>query len=128
MNYCNCPNCRTDNCPNAIYPPQPEPADHLAAPEMQYYNRVTKCLADSSSDESCLCWHDEGTDLYYRARHNDVETRLIWRIKPSAPDSHLREQIADAQARQAKGEGIPGDADLSHYYLVGDIKCLPKNA
>lgn len=33
-----------------------------------------------------------------------------------ATDSRLSEQIAAAQDRQARGEGIPGDADLAHYH------------
>lgn len=70
----------------AAAPPQPEPAEH------------------------CQCHYCVGDKLDKAGV--GVETLEIW---PTAPDAHLREQIADAQARQAKGEGEPGDCELAHY-------------
>ena len=47
-------------------------------PTRQYYYHVSKCRAEHSSDDTCICWHDEGTGPL---RHHPEEIGR-WREKP----------------------------------------------
>ena len=47
-------------------------------PTRQYYYRVNGCLAEDSSSETCICWHDEGTGPL-KDRPDRVHD---WRDKP----------------------------------------------
>lgn len=114
----------------AAAPPQAEPmnevarlraalvriAEHytdtdLAAKHMSAHARMTLSPTGDSRD---YAWSKKPT-----TNPDPLAPENIGGDEPTdhlaAPDSHLREQIADAQARQAKGEGILGDCELAHY-------------
>lgn len=51
----------------------------------QYYYQMTGCTAHKSTDEECICWHDEGTGPLGNAELNVAfglnSTKLNWRDK-----------------------------------------------
>jgi hypothetical protein len=47
---------------------------------LQYYYRVNGCKARTSKDDSCICWHDEGTGPFKTERYNDPVPTKEWRI------------------------------------------------
>lgn len=51
--------------------------------EFQYYYKQDNCPAQGACDETCICWHEEGTGPCKSERH-DAEVPLVeWRIKPA---------------------------------------------
>lgn len=47
-------------------------------PKRQYYCSVSECCAEHSSDDTCICWHDEGTGPL----RDRPEAIGRWRDKP----------------------------------------------
>lgn len=68
-------------------------------PTRQYYYRVNGCLAEDSSSETCMCWHDEGTGPL----RDHPEEIGRWREKPlpGVPASSLPLVAEDPTGGQA---------------------------
>lgn len=48
----------------------------------QYYHKNEDCKADSSDNDDCICWRDEGTGPFPGVPHG--YTSLHWRKRPNA--------------------------------------------
>jgi len=48
----------------------------------QYFYKVVGCIAKSSKDPSCLCWHDAGTGPVFTSADLDPKHITSWREKP----------------------------------------------
>lgn len=73
----------------------PTVVDASKQPAYQYYHKNNNCRADSVDGPDCLCWHDEGTGQYPKARHDISVYTLQWRIKPITKyDKKLIEHLA----------------------------------
>lgn len=58
-------------------------------PVMQYYYKSNGCKAKNSDDESCTCWHDEGTGLHKAERFSLNHPFLKWREKPAQAEDAI---------------------------------------
>lgn len=45
----------------------------------RYYYRVTACTASHASDDTCICWHEEGTGPRPEERHESEVPLVAWR-------------------------------------------------
>ena len=46
----------------------------------EYYYRNKDCYADTAKDDTCICWHAEGTGPHHYAKHDEEMPALEWRI------------------------------------------------
>lgn len=54
----------------------------------QYYYWTNLCTAQTASDASCICWHDEGTGPHPNERHDSDVPIVEWREKPAQEKPH----------------------------------------
>lgn len=101
---------------------EPEAQNIEPKPVMQYYYKTTDCEAKNSDDESCICWHDEGTGLHKAERFSLHHPFLKWREKPAQVDDaevRVEEPVSDSYTMLLeRSERQPSYGPITHTVML----------
>lgn len=98
----------------------PQPAE----PIKQYFYKANGCQACGAKDDSCICWHDQGTGVFSDIKPGDSRhgVTFSWRDKPAEPVK-LNRQTQDQIAAVMLQTGTPEQqAEALRYCGIEPVK------